>query len=225
MTKRPAKQRAGMLEMSGCRRLLLRFGLGRLRRRHRLGSTLDRAQASGRKGVDPGALPLRVIDDRQTIAARIVGKIDAVRRPNAAHDVAFGVTKRHRSRCRGPRGGGSPLGQRIGVGRPAWRRHSWAKPVGADQIFRPDRSVRGQRRRFNRNAPDEQPARARKPLRIFRKKVGRKHVGRTRAACHNRGKQKQCQQTISLRVLVSHDGLGSRPGPKRLSHHHFAARP
>jgi len=55
------------------------------------GRARSRSGARG-EGVDSGALALRIIDDRHAVAARIVGEIDAGRRADAAHDVAFGVT-------------------------------------------------------------------------------------------------------------------------------------
>ena len=57
---------------SGRRRLLLRLGLRSLRLRHRLRSAFDRRQASGREGIDSGALSARIIDNGHPIAARIV---------------------------------------------------------------------------------------------------------------------------------------------------------
>src|SRR5438445_12416112 len=76
------------------RRLLLRLGLGGLGLRHRLGSALDRRQASGGEGVDPGALAARIGDHRDTVAARIVGEVDVLGRADAADHVAFGMTQR-----------------------------------------------------------------------------------------------------------------------------------
>ena len=100
---------------SGRRRLLLRLRLGGLRLRHRLGAALDRRQASGGEGVDSGALAARIVDDRHAVAARIVREIDAVGRADAAHDVAFGMTERHRSPRRRRRRAGRTIGERIGV--------------------------------------------------------------------------------------------------------------
>ena len=51
----------------------------------------------------PARWPLRIVDDRHAIAARIVGEIDVVGRTDAAHDVAFGMTQRHRPGRRGRR--------------------------------------------------------------------------------------------------------------------------
>ena len=147
------------------------FGLALpLRLRHRLGPALDRRQASGGEGVDAGALAARIGDDRDAIAARIVGEIDVVGRADAAHHVAFGMAERDASptveRRRHRR-------QRIGVGRTRRRRHARTGAVGADEIFRRDRLVRGQRRRLDRNVADEHAAGTRKPVRILRKQVGR----------------------------------------------------
>ena len=86
-----------------------------LRRRHRLRPALDRCQPSGREGIDSGALPLQIVDDRHPVAARIVGEIDAGRRADAAHDIAFGMTERHRSRGRGDRRGSGAVGRGVGV--------------------------------------------------------------------------------------------------------------
>src|SRR4051812_32382741 len=101
MTKRWAEpaSSAPNAEKRLCRRRLLP-GFCSLRRRHRLRCTLDRAQPSGCEGIDSGALALGIIDNRDAVAARVGGKIDVVRGADAAHDVAFGMTKRHRSRCR-----------------------------------------------------------------------------------------------------------------------------
>jgi len=98
MTKRPAEP----IQVQECRatirsrRLFLRFGFLGLRRRHRLRSSLDRTEASRCEGVDSGALPLRIVDDRHPIAARIVGEIDAVRRANPRTTSHSVMTKRHR---------------------------------------------------------------------------------------------------------------------------------
>ena len=81
----------------------------------------------------PARWPARIGDDRHAIAARIVGEVDIVGRADAAHDVAFGMTERHRSGRRGRRRAGRAVGQRIGVGRTR-RRHPGTAAVGADEI-------------------------------------------------------------------------------------------
>ena len=79
------------------RRLLLRFRLGGLRLRRGFLATLDGRQSPGGEGIDAGARAMRIGDDGDPVAARIIGQIDAVRRADAAHHVAFGVAERDRS--------------------------------------------------------------------------------------------------------------------------------
>ena len=117
-------------------RLLLRLGFCRPRLRHGLGPALDRDQAAAGKGVDAGTRAARKRHDGDALAARIIGQADIVGRADAAHDVAFGMSERHRSSGRRRRAG-SPLGQCIGIARA--RRHSRTGSVGADEIVGRDR--------------------------------------------------------------------------------------
>ena len=64
----------------------------------------------------PARGPREIGDDRDPVAARIVGEIDVVGRADAAHDVAFGVAERDRS-ARRRRRAGRAVGQRIGIRR------------------------------------------------------------------------------------------------------------
>ena len=79
------------------------------------------------------------------------------------------MTERHGSRV--GRRASRAVGQGVGVAGPAGGAIPGQQTVGADQIFGRNRLVRGERRRFDRNVPDEQPAGARKPLRVFRQQI------------------------------------------------------
>src|ERR1700756_1299913 len=55
---------------------------------------------------------------------------------------------------RGRRAGG-PVGQCVGIGGAARRRHPRTRAVGTDEVVSPDRLVGAQRRRVDRYVPDE----------------------------------------------------------------------
>src|SRR3984893_17823702 len=103
MTTRPAKpvQRALAPKQCSGRGGLFVFGLCGLRLYPRIGTALDRCQASSREGIDSGTLPPRIVNDRHPIAAGVVRKTDVVGWANSAHDIAFGMAERDRPRGRG----------------------------------------------------------------------------------------------------------------------------
>ena len=166
--------------------------------------TLDRRQASRGEGVDAGPLAARIVDDRHAIAARLTGEVDIVGRTDAAHDVAFGVPKRHPSRRRGRRAACSTVCQRVCTS--ARRRHSGTTAVGTDQFIRRNRLVRAERRRFDRHVSDERASGARKPVRILRQEVGRTRTARKRGP-----EQQQRQQWFSIDRSASHARPRLRP--------------
>ena len=171
---------------------------------------LDRRQATSREGIDSGARPARIIDDRDPVAARVVRQIDAVRRADAAHDVAFGMTQRHGARW-----------SWAAARRPRPRSAHWhrqarrqapfpGRALGTDQILGGHRLVRRQRRRFNRDIADRQPAGARKPVGILRQKI-RRNCRRARSPRQAGPNKQQRQQRCPMRNVVPHDNLSSRP--------------
>src|SRR5262249_52881279 len=78
-----------------CRLLRLRLRLRGLRGRHRLWPALDRGEPASGKGINAGAWSMRPSHDGNTLAARMVGQVDAVGRADPAHHIAFGVPERH----------------------------------------------------------------------------------------------------------------------------------
>ena len=179
-------------------RLLLR--LGAACRRPCLRCALDRCQAARGEGVDAGPLAARIIDDRYAIAARIVGQADIVGRTDAAHDVAFGMTQRHRTGRRGSRAACRAVGERSGTAT-GWG-HSGTATVGCDEFIRRHGLFLAERRRFDRHVSDEHAAGPRKPVRILRHQIGCTRTARERGS-----EQQQRQQWFS----IDHSALHARP--------------
>src|SRR5262249_51372998 len=169
------------------RLLLLRLRLDDLRQRLRRGRALDRTQPARVEGVDSGTRAAQPGDHYHASASGACGDVDAIGRADAANDIAFGVTERHRAalRRRLRRAG---IRQGIGVSRATGRSHAGTGAFGAHIIIRRQRPVRGQRRRADRHALDEQAAGAREPLGVLGQQILR-----ARATNHCRGKPQQPQ--------------------------------